>query len=186
MALAAELKSKWVGTTSAAKSALTGEVGIYRRLKAEHAELLSLMEAAEGASDAAVRTELFGKIRQLFTVHAEAEEKEFYSVLTQFTETLECTQINVDEHRVLGAILTTLQNIEPLSAEWSELFGKFKMLFVGHIGREENELFEASKAFVTTQEAKDLETRFTDQKAVETTRLDQGELEFTRYEVPIR
>jgi hemerythrin-like domain-containing protein len=185
MAIATELKSKIIATTTAAKATLNGEVGIYRRLKAEHAEVLSLIQAAEAATDAATRTDLFATVRRQLTTHIEAEEKEFYALLSQYPATKEYTQINVDEHRALEAILTTLQHIEPMCAEWGELFGKLKALLISHVEREERELFEASKDLISSQEAKVIEVRFSEGKAEEAKRFDGDDQEVSRYVIPI-
>ncbi len=178
------LTSKIARVAAETKAALTGETGIFKRLIAEHAEVRSLMQAAQSTSDAEERTQLMDTIRTKLTLHTEAEEKEFYSLLEGREETAETIQIHVDEHRIMAALLATLQNLHPISSEWDELVGKLFILFNSHVEREEKKLFIASKPAIDASLAADIESRFVDRKVEEAGHLDEPENQH-KYDMPL-
>jgi hypothetical protein len=182
---AAELKSKIASAAAETKAVLAGETGIFKRLIAEHAEILSLLKAVQASADGEQRAALFETLRIKITVHAEAEEKEFYSLLAGREETAETIQIHQDEHRTMAALLTTVQNLEPLGGEWDELVGKLHVLVTEHVQREENKLFDASKPAISAPKAETIESRFVERKVEEAARLDDGEPQQGRYDLPL-
>lgn len=181
----AELKSILARAAAEANAVFHGEAGIFKRLIAEHAELASLLQAVTSSDDVAQRSTLFERLKAKLTVHTEAEEKEFYALLEGRAETAETIQIHVDEHRVMAALLTTVQTLNPASNEWEELVGKLRIVFVGHVQREEASLFEASKGVINQPEAEKIEARFVDRKEEEASRLDDPTPQHTKFEMPL-
>ena len=71
-----EIASKLAGKAQAAISALSGEKGIFRRLKEEHAQLAVLMGKVTRTRDPSTRRELFPLIRAELLSHAKGEQAE--------------------------------------------------------------------------------------------------------------
>jgi hemerythrin superfamily protein len=180
-----ELKSKIAGAAAETKALLAGETGIYKRLIAEHAELLSLAKTVQETAESEGRAQAFARLKSKLTLHNEAEEKEFYTLLEQRPETQETVQIQVDEHRVTMALVNTLQNLEPTSAEWDELMGKLRTLLCSHVEREENDLFEQSKPAIGKTDSEEIESRFVERKVEEAARLDEPRPQEGKYELPL-
>lgn len=183
--MAAQLKSIFKGAAAETKAVLSGEAGIYKRLIAEHAELESLLHSVASSDDPVQRAALFERLKAKLTLHTEAEEKEFYALLEGRPETAEMIQVHVDEHRVMDALLATLQTLDPASGEWEELVGKLRTLFTGHVRREEGPLFEASKSVILSPQAEDIEARFVERKKEEAAVLDDPEPQHTKFEMPL-
>lgn len=180
-----ELKSKIASAAAEAKALVTGETGIYKRLIAEHAEIIALLEGMRQTQGSEGRSQAFVKLKTKLTLHTEAEEKEFYTLLEERPDTAETVQIQVDEHRVMMALVATLQNLEPASAEWDELVGKLADLLHAHVEREEKELFEKSKPVISTSASEEIESRFVQRKVEEAAHLDDPSPQEGKYELPL-
>lgn len=166
-------------------AAEAGETGIYKRLIAEHAEVIALVDTLRETKDSEGRTQTFVKIKSKLTLHTEAEEKEFYTLLEQRSETAEMVQIQVDEHRVMMALVATLQNLVPTSTEWDELVGKLAVLLHTHVEREEKGLFEQSKPVISKSNSEEIESCFVQREAEEAEHLDDPRPQEGKYERPL-
>lgn len=181
---AATLDSKIARLAAENKATLEGETGIFKRLIAEHAEVRALIVAAREENDGEQRLALFQTLKAKLTLHAEAEEKEFYNLLERAEATAETVQIQLDEHRVMEALLATLQNLHPIGSEWDELLGKLLVLFDGHVQREEHKLFVASKNEIDEPVAGEIESRFVEREAEQATHLDDAPQQ-KKYDLPL-
>jgi hemerythrin superfamily protein len=159
-----EVASKAVGKAMQAAAALTGERGIFTRLKGEHQEVAMLMKrcASTPDGDASVneRVDLYEKIRAELLAHATAEEEVFYSALEQIPETKELAIKSREQHDHVERILMELDSLPANEPIWLERFNALVEEVESHVHEEEETLFPVAERAVTKQQARTLDERY--------------------------
>jgi uncharacterized protein YdcH (DUF465 family) len=162
-----EIASKLAGKAQAAISALSGEKGIFRRLKEEHTQLAVLIGKVAKTSDPATRRALFPMIRAELLSHAKGEQAEFYSVLSCYTSTRAIAEAAVNEHAAIELMLEELHGLDEATPEWVAAFGALAIEVERHVGEEEAHLFPEARRVLSDDDAARIEHRYLERKAAE-------------------
>jgi hemerythrin superfamily protein len=155
------------GTPKTAPRSTVGDLGIFRRLQAEHAEVHKLMARLAEDENPDLRSKLFPKVKRELLAHGRAEQKEFYSVLKRYESTRALATETMSQHDDIEGLLEELDDAEMSAGSWSDLFEELMSTVEAHVDAEENDLFPKAKEVVSQEMAKDLEHRFARQKEVE-------------------
>lgn len=161
-----ERRAKAVAAITSVGAMLRGDAGIFKRLKAEHAEIASLLRqvAATKGNRVEVRRRLFPKIKNELLAHSKAEEREFYEVLKAFANTRDIVNRSGEEHGGIEQLLHSLEtmNVEP--ASWMDVFEQLKLRVEHHVDEEEHKLFPLAKEHIDRRRAEAIETRYLETK----------------------
>jgi hemerythrin superfamily protein len=159
-----EVASKAVGKARQAAAALTGERGIFNRLKGEHREVSMLLErcAATDTTDSGIheRVDLYEKIRAELLAHATAEEEVFYSALEQVAETKPLAIKSREQHDQVERILMELDSLATNEPAWMERFNALVKEVEAHVHEEEEVVFPVAEKVLTKHQAKTLDERY--------------------------
>jgi hemerythrin superfamily protein len=159
-----EVASKAVGKARQAAAAITGEHGIFNRLKGEHQEVSMLMNrcASTDTSESGVmeRVNLYEKVRAELLAHATAEEEVFYSALEQMAETKDLALTSREQHDRVERILMELDSLAADEPAWIERFHALVHEVEAHVREEEDRLFPVAEKAISKQQARLLDERF--------------------------
>lgn len=154
------------GKVKKAGAALAGKTGILRQLEEEHAEVSALMMQVK-LGGVETRRQLYPKIRRELLAHARAEQKEFYTVLQQYSETHGQINDSFKEHNQVEEYLRRLDTMAIDSDQWIETFKEMMELVQTHVDKEENEIFVKAKDLLTEDKLDSLKERYLRQRQVE-------------------
>ncbi|HZO15109.1 MAG TPA: hemerythrin domain-containing protein [Polyangiaceae bacterium] len=161
-----ERRAKAMAAITSVGAMLRGDAGIFKRLKAEHAEISSLLKqvAATKGNGVEVRRRLFPKIKNELLAHSKAEEHEFYELLKAFADTRDIVSRNAEEHGGIEQLLHSLEtmNVEP--ASWMDVFEQLKLRVEHHVDEEEHKLFPLAKQHIDRRRADAIERRYLEAK----------------------
>lgn len=160
--------AKAQGMAKQVASKLTGDHGILNTLAKEHGEVSALMMRVEATRDSDdgvnTRQQLFEKIAVELLSHANAEEREFYSVLERHPETQSKARHSNTEHREIERLVNDIDSIPYSSSEWMSRFSELKNTVQHHVEEEESELFDLAKDVISKDELKAMDKRFLAEK----------------------
>lgn len=161
-----EFMAKVAGKAKELGAVLSGDKGIFRKLKEEHGEISALLHqvARTNDGDLDTRRRLFPKIERELHAHTEGEKAELYSLLEQHERTRALAQHSLDEHQEIDRLLEVLKGTDYGAPNW---IGSFKTLMDAvdnHIREEEERLFPLAKEVIDGDEAKQIERRYLDQR----------------------
>jgi hemerythrin superfamily protein len=161
MARPTEIAGKAFGKLKGAKEAITGGVGIFKRLATEHGEITMLVRrVAASSKDAPIRAELLPKIRRELTAHAKAEEAEVYPVFRTLSVIGVAMDKSVTEHETVMGLLDQLEHMSTADDRWIEVFRDFAEKLHAHILDEEQTYFPRAKDALTRSQSEGLEERY--------------------------
>jgi hemerythrin superfamily protein len=135
-------------------------------LKEDHQRVASLLEQVEKTTERAEKTreELFTKIMNELTLHAELEEQLFYPEIEQQEETREITLEAYEEHRLVKQLLAELSSEAKNTEEWSAKFKVLKENIEHHVEEEESEMFKGVRKVLSKEEREEMGIRLMEAK----------------------
>lgn len=168
MARPTEIAGEAMGKVKGAKQKLTGGEGIFERLATEHGEISTMIRRVAASTDESdVRKELFGKIRSELLAHSRAEEKEVYSRFRSIPELASRMNQSADEHHRIEAFLDQLAGMDITEDRWIEVFRDMMQLVQKHVTEEEQQVFPVAKKALSTEQSKELEDTYLQEKGKE-------------------
>jgi hemerythrin superfamily protein len=131
---------------------------IYAYLKKDHRLVKELMKQVLATEDRRQHERLFEKINAELGLHADTEEKTFYTELKQKggRHLQEKEDHAEEEHDEIRHYLHKLGAADIDSPEWLVAFGGLKHAVEHHIEEEEGEIFEKAKKVIPEGRAKAL------------------------------
>lgn len=161
-----ERRAKAMAAITSVGAMLRGDAGIFKRLKAEHAEIASLLKqvAATKGNGVEVRRRLFPKIKNELLAHSKAEEREFYEVLKAFADTRDIVHKSGEEHGGVEQLLHSLESMNVEPASWMDVFEQLKLRVEHHVDEEEHKLFPLAKQHIDRRRAEAIEARYLETK----------------------
>ncbi len=128
---------------------------VYRLLHEDHRKVASLLEELESTTERVVRSRehLFANLMMELSVHAEAEERCFYSRLEDAEQTRDLTLEALEEHKAAKRLLSELDKDDKATEQW---LAKLKVLRENvrhHVEEEEQELFQRAKKVLSADDA---------------------------------
>jgi hemerythrin superfamily protein len=160
-----ELASKAVGVAKAASAALAGYRGIFRTLKREHGEMSVLMMRVATEREGAARADLFPLIAHELLSHAQAEDAEFYTYLTDHESTREMVMQLEADHERIEMLIAELSAIPMNSAGWLVRFRELQRVVQQHVDQEENQVFPQARHIISPELAEEIDQRYQIERA---------------------
>lgn len=155
-----ETIGKAAGKLRKAGAALTGDKGLFRQLKEQHAEVSVLMKQVKTGGES-TRRQLFPKIRQALLAHARAEQQTYYAAIERYEETRAQAADGLREHTQMDDLVQRLDMLPMAGEEWGRTFDDLVRLVEHHVEEEENEMFPMSKKVLSDAQLQEIERRFT-------------------------
>src|SRR5262245_29560045 len=106
-------------------------------LRAEHAEILRLIDAIQATQD----TSLLIELQSLLAAHTYAEEQIFYPALENFDDAKRLVSEAHHEHRLVDRTLEQLLDVSTNVEQTRELLQAFRQRIEHHIRMEEQRMF---------------------------------------------
>jgi iron-sulfur cluster repair protein YtfE (RIC family) len=149
---------------------------IYTLLKGEHDEvrgLFKLLEASPSTLDGG-RGAIFERLRRELLSHLSAEETTVYEPLRGRIDDSEVIDGSEQEHREIRRLVDSLWHVDPETEEWKLQLEALKESVEAHIRKEETELFEEMKDYLTDEESRNMAKEFHRAKVAELEALKQA------------
>ena len=130
---------------------------IFAALREDHdiqSRLVDLLVKTEGDSEG--REELFQRLKQNMTHHANAEERHFYVPLMEHDLTQEKARHSVAEHHELDELIEKLEDTDFSSPGWLRIARQLEHDLIHHLDEEEHEVFQMGGKVLTEQEKSSL------------------------------
>ena len=130
---------------------------ILNLIEADHqkiAELFQKLQKTKGAAQN--RQQLFTKIKEEFTLHAQAEELVFYPAL-QATDEAQDMVLNAQaDHQLIAELFEEIASDADQDTDWDEKLNELQENVEGHVEEEEDELFDMARQLLSTEQARKL------------------------------
>ncbi|QQS23088.1 hemerythrin domain-containing protein [bacterium] len=132
-------------------------------LKEDHKAVDELFEKLSDTTENALKTreELFTKLNDSLTRHAELEEAVLYPALEEIRKTHDITMEAFEEHHVAKLLLSELSNLDVDTEEWTAKLKVLQENIEHHVDEEESDMFKKAQSALTEEQqealAKDME-----------------------------
>lgn len=125
-------------------------MAIYDAILADHAKARRMLrELSEvGEAEPERRIALFADLKSELTVHQHAEEVVFYERLKEMDEMRSDALEAINEHRILEALLSELDEMAKGNERWTAKLGVLRELVEHHMEEEEGEFFDNARGVV--------------------------------------
>lgn len=150
---------KAAGKIKRAGAALTGDKGILRTLKEQHAEVSVLMKQVNAGGESA-RRQLFPKIRESLVAHAKAEQETFYAALDGHELARTRLDHSVREHQQMEQLVEQLHTTPTDAALWEQSFDQLVKVVNDHVREEEDDMFPIAKQVLSEKQLHEIESQF--------------------------
>jgi len=130
-------------------------MNLYMLLHQDHEKAKSLFAQLEatGEDEQDRRERLFSTLFRELNLHAEAEERYFYSRLKTNDETRETTLDSLGDHKEMKRLLAQMEATDAGTPEWTAKCRLLRNDCEEHIAREEAELFPKARRVIEDEEA---------------------------------
>lgn len=130
-------------------------MNLYMLLHQDHEKAKTLFGQLEATLEEEQdrRERLFSTLSRELNLHAEAEERYFYSRLKANEETRDATFGFLDDHKEMKRLLAALEAMDAGTPEWMAKCRELKEECEAHIVREEDELFPRARRIIEDEEA---------------------------------
>ncbi|HEY9283568.1 MAG TPA: hemerythrin domain-containing protein [Pyrinomonadaceae bacterium] len=137
----------------------------FELLMNDHQKVSEIFDRME-SGDAALRRELFPRLKQELDVHAHVEETIFYPALKERAETRDIATHAYSEHNEVKQMLDELQAglTGADDAAWGARLTKLRQSVEHHVKEEEGEMFTRARAALDDDQIAQLGRRMTEAK----------------------
>ena len=136
-------------------------MNIFEELRADHEQQRSTIEKlVETSGDTEDRKRIFLKLKHLLEIHANAEERYFYSPLMKKDISQEAARHSVAEHKELDDYLNDLESMDMSSPAWLQTANKLKDRLLHHLKEEEREIFQVAGRALNEQNKEQLASQY--------------------------
>jgi hemerythrin superfamily protein len=138
----------------------------FQLLKEDHQKVSGLFQQLEPTTERAekTRTELFAKINEELSIHAQIEETIFYPAIKQAAETRDIVLEGFEEHHVVKMLLKELEAMPVDTEEWAAKLKVLQENVEHHVEEEEGEMFPKSREVLSEDEINQLGMRMEELK----------------------
>ncbi len=138
----------------------------FQLLKEDHQKVSGIFQQLEPTTERAekTRTELFARLLQELTVHAQVEETIFYPSIKQAAETREIVLEGFEEHHVIKMLLKELDEVPVDTEQWTAKLKVLQENVEHHVEEEEGEMFQKARQVLTEEQIDDLGARMEEEK----------------------
>ena len=119
----------------------------FQLLKEDHQKVSGIFQQLEPTTERAekTRTELFAKLNEELTIHAQIEEKVFYPAIKEAAETREIVLEGFEEHHVVKMLLKELESMPVDTEQWAAKLKVLQENVEHHVEEEEQEMFQKAR-----------------------------------------
>jgi hemerythrin-like domain-containing protein len=137
------------------------EMNAITMLTEDHRNVKRLLDELEDTTERGVKTrkELFGRIKEMLTVHETIEEEIFYPALRDHPRTKEIALEGYEEHDVVDTIMGELATLPPDDETWGPKATVMIENLRHHIEEEEGEMFDGARRVFDDDELRELGER---------------------------
>ena len=138
----------------------------FQLLKEDHQKVSGLFQQLEPTTERAekTRTELFAKLNEELTIHAQIEETIFYPAIKEAAETREIVLEGFEEHHVVKMLLKELGSMPVDTEEWAAKLKVLQENVEHHVEEEEGEMFQKARQVIDEDEINRLGERMQELK----------------------
>lgn len=134
--------------------------GVFARLAADNAELVSLFARTEAASDPESKQALWTELRRSLLSHERAKNHELYRVCDEYPSLLAYSEEATHQNRVVESMVRDLSSLAFDSSEWRTTFEALRDKVQSRLEREEAEVFPRAQAAIGADRAELLELAY--------------------------
>src|ERR1043165_9881734 len=126
----------------------------FQLLKEDHQKVSGIFQQLEPTTERAekTRTELFAKLNEELSIHAQIEETIFYPAIKEAAETREIVLEGFEEHHVVKMLLKELEAMPVDTEEWAANFKVLQENVEHHVEEEEGEMFQKARDVLSEDE----------------------------------
>ena len=130
-------------------------MNLYIMLHQDHEKTKSLFEQlqAAGEYEESLRERLFSALLREMELHAEAEERFFYSRLKNNDTTRDWVSASLAEHKIMKKTLHELNAADKGTPDWTVKCARLREMAEDHIADEEEKLFPLAQYVIEEEEA---------------------------------
>jgi hypothetical protein len=154
-----------MGAIKAAKAAVEGLHGVFRKLAEEHGQVMALLLRVRASSDPQVRRDLFPEIRSQLLAHEQGELRVVYPAFMGHPELESMAKKHDVDARELEQMLDDLKAASYEDTSWKGKFDKLVAVVEKHVAEEENDYFTAAERVLGQEEAERLEGIYAEAKS---------------------
>ena len=138
----------------------------FQLLKEDHQKVSGIFQQLEPTTERAekTRTELFAKLNEELSIHAQIEETIFYPAIKQAAETREIVLEGFEEHHVIKTLLAELASMPVATEQWKAKFSVLKENVEHHVEEEEGEMFPKARQVLDEKQINQLGERMAEMK----------------------
>ena len=138
----------------------------FQLLKEDHKKVSGIFQQLEPTTERAekTRTELFAKLNEELSIHAQVEEQIFYPAIKQAAETREIVLEGFEEHHVVKMLLKELESMPVDTEQWAAKLKVLQENVEHHVEEEEGEMFPKSQDVLSEDEINRLGVRMEELK----------------------
>jgi hemerythrin-like domain-containing protein len=133
----------------------------------DHRDVKRLLDELETTTERGIKTrhELFGRLKELLTVHETIEEEIFYPALRDHPKTKEIALEGYEEHDVVDSIMGQLASLPVDDETWGAKATVMIENLRHHIEEEEGEMFPKARTVFDADELTELGEKMTARRA---------------------
>ncbi|HVF67592.1 MAG TPA: hemerythrin domain-containing protein [Pyrinomonadaceae bacterium] len=138
----------------------------FQLLKEDHKKVSGIFQQLEPTTERAekTRTELFAKLNEELSIHAQIEEQIFYPAIKQAAETREIVLEGFEEHHVVKILLKELESMPVDTEQWAAKLKVLQENVEHHVEEEEGEMFPKTQDVLSEDEINQLGVRMEELK----------------------
>jgi hemerythrin-like domain-containing protein len=133
-------------------------------LKKDHQEVQAILEKLKSSSGEKNRENLFLQLKKEIQPHLKAEEKHFYTALTQEKEAKENALEGFEEHHVTELVLKELEKMGKAEERWLAKMKVFAELVDHHVEEEESKIFKDAESVLDDEQFDEILEKFNKEK----------------------
>lgn len=138
----------------------------FQLLKEDHKKVSGIFQQLEPTTERAekTRTELFAKLNEELSIHAQIEETIFYPAIKQAAETRKIVLEGFEEHHVIKTLLKELEGMPVDTEQWAAKCKVLQENVEHHVEEEEGEMFPKAREVLSEDEINQLGARMEELK----------------------
>lgn len=134
---------------------------IYKALKEDHKIQRTLLDKLiDTSGDTKERAEIFAKLKDELTHHADSEERYFYVPLIKLDSTQDDARHGIAEHHEIDELIAKVESADPSSAGYLQHAKNLEHKVKHHLDEEEKDYFPVAKKVLSADRAEALGSEY--------------------------
>jgi hemerythrin-like domain-containing protein len=135
-------------------------------LHEEHLQVMDMLNQLKEMpdSDMSGREEMFTRLKSALAPHMKAEEKAYYPILRQNTESKMDAMEAMEEHHIAEVSMMELDKMSKDEEFWAPKLSVFRELINHHVQEEESKVFKDTKDYLSEDQIQEISQNFQEAK----------------------